>query len=141
MWLVKHNELSFTHKYVDDMLKSSFKDKFVKLTNFDWSLIFQMEVVKKSFLKTISAYSLPKNWNSLPLELKRITSLTVLKKKQRKNTELIQFFLYSKQLLLLSELGLCDSCTFSPQLQILELWQQIFWLKIGISCSSVLWPH
>ena len=37
------------------------------------------------------------------------------------------------------QLGLCDSCTFSPQFQILKLWQQTFWLKKDI--SSVLWPH
>ena len=47
------------------------------------SLSFQMEVVKKSFLKTLPTYSLPKNWNSLPLELKRITSLTVFKNRNK----------------------------------------------------------
>ena len=47
-----------------------------------------MEAVKKSFPKTLPAYSLPKNWNSLPSELKRITSLTVFKKR-KKNAELI----------------------------------------------------
>ena len=41
------------------MLPMLFSDKFVKLTNFDTSLGFQMEDAKKSFLKTLSAYSLP----------------------------------------------------------------------------------
>ena len=63
--LVKHNELTFMHKYVNNMLPSSLNDKFVKLASFERSLSFQMEVVKKSFLKTLPTYSLPKNWNSL----------------------------------------------------------------------------
>ena len=65
------------HKYVNNMLPSSFNDKFVKLASFERSLSFQMEVVKKSFLKTLPTYSLPKNWNSLPLELKQITFLNI----------------------------------------------------------------
>ena len=81
--LVKHNELTFMHKYVNNMSPSSFNDKFVKLASFERSLSFQMEVVKKSFLKTLPTYSLPKNWNSLPLELKRITSLTVFKNRNK----------------------------------------------------------
>ena len=39
----------------------------------------QMEVVKKSLMKTLPAYTLPKNWNNLPLELKRMKSLDVFK--------------------------------------------------------------
>ena len=77
--LVKHCELSFMYKYVYSILPSSFNDMFVKLNSFDRSLSFQMEVVKKSFMKTLPAYTLPKNWNNLPLELKRIKSLNVFK--------------------------------------------------------------
>ena len=88
--LVKHNELAFMHKYVNNMLPSSFNDKFVKLASFERSLSFQMEVVKKSFLKTLPTYSLPKNWNSLLLELKRITSLNVFKNRN-KETILITY--------------------------------------------------
>ena len=40
---------------------------------------FEIEVVKKSFMKTLPAYTLPKNWNNLPLELRRIKSLNVFK--------------------------------------------------------------
>ena len=40
---------------------------------------FQMEVVKKSFMKTLPTYTLPKNWSNLPLELKQIKSLKVFK--------------------------------------------------------------
>ena len=64
--------LRFMHKYVNNVLPSSFNDKFFKLTSYNRSLSFQMEVVKKLFLKTIPTYSLHKNWNSLPLELNRI---------------------------------------------------------------------
>ena len=32
----------------------------------------------------VSYYSLPKNWNSLPVELKRVTSLTVFKIETKK---------------------------------------------------------
>ena len=71
------------HKDIINMLPSSFNDKFVKLASLEQFLSFQMEVVKKSFLKTLPAYSLPKNWNSLPLELKRITSLTVFNKRDK----------------------------------------------------------
>ena len=77
--LVKHCELSFMYKYVYSILPSSFNDMFVKLNSFDRSLSFQMEVVKKSFMKTLPAYTLTKNWNNLPLELKRIKSLNVFK--------------------------------------------------------------
>ena len=38
-----------------------------------------MEVVKKSFMKTLPAYTLTKNWNYLPLELKQMKSLNVFK--------------------------------------------------------------
>ena len=77
--LVKHCELSFMYKYVYSILPSSFNDMFIKLNSFDRSLSFQMEVVKKSFMKTLPAYTLTKNWNNLPLELKRIKSLNVFK--------------------------------------------------------------
>ena len=59
--LVKHNESTFMHKYVYNMLQSSFNDKFVKISSFGRSLSFQMEVIKKSFLKTLPTYSLPEN--------------------------------------------------------------------------------
>ena len=74
------NEISFMHKYVNNKVPNSFSNKFVKLSNFDRSVSFQLEVVKKSFLKTLPAYSMPKHWNSLPLELKRVASLLVFSK-------------------------------------------------------------
>ena len=52
--------MSFMYKYVFSILPSSFNDIFVKLNSFDRSLSFQMEVVKKSFMKTLPAYTLPK---------------------------------------------------------------------------------
>ena len=53
--LTKLNEISFMHKYVNNKLPNSFSNKFVKLSNFDRSVSFQLEVVKKSFLKTLPA--------------------------------------------------------------------------------------
>ena len=108
---VKHNELTFMHKYVNNMLPSSFK--FVRLAGFVRSLSFQMEVVKKSSLKTLPTYSLPKNWNSLPLELKRITSLNVFK--NRNKEKILSSYNLS------CTVNNCYSCTFSTQLQILKL--------------------
>ena len=81
--LTKLNEISFMHKYVNNKLPNSFSNKFVKLSNFDRSVSFQLEVVKKSFLKTLPAYSMPKHWNSLPLELKRVASLSVFKNRYK----------------------------------------------------------
>ena len=49
------------YKYVYSTLPSSFNDKFVKLTSSEQSLDFQMKVVKKSFMKTLPAYTLTKN--------------------------------------------------------------------------------
>ena len=124
--LVKHNELIFMHKYVNNMLPSSFNDKFVELASFERSLSFQMEVVKSH------------SWKQF--QVKQITSPDVFKNRNKeKILSSYNFLLYCKQLLLLLELRLCDSCTFSPQLRILWLWQQMFWLKMGI--SFVLWPH
>ena len=81
--LVSLNEICFLHKYVNNMLPSSFNDKFVKLTSFDQSLSFRMEFVKKSFPKTLPSYLLPEKWNSIPLELRRITSLTIFKNRNK----------------------------------------------------------
>ena len=80
--MVNHNELTVMHKYVNNMLPSSFNDKFVKIASFKRSLSFQMEVVKKSFLKTLPTYSLLKNWNSLPLELKHPLMFVKIEKKK-----------------------------------------------------------
>ena len=62
----------------------------------------QKKLSKNWFLKTLPTYSLPKNWNSLPLELRQIKYLDVFKDRNKKNTELIYFLLYCKQLQLLS---------------------------------------
>ena len=79
----KLDEISLMHKYVNNKLPNSFSNKFVKLSNFDRSVSFQLEVVKKSSLKTLPAYSMPKHWNSLPLEPKRVVSLSVLKNRRK----------------------------------------------------------
>ena len=46
------------YKYVYSILPSSFNDMFVKLESFDRSLSFQIEVVKKSFMNKLPAYTL-----------------------------------------------------------------------------------
>jgi len=71
------------HKYDNNNTPSSFNDRFVKLASFERSLSCEMEVVKKLFLKTLPTYSLPKNWNNLSLELKRIALITVFVNRNR----------------------------------------------------------
>ena len=46
----------FMHKYVNNKLPNSFSNKFVKLSNFDYSVSFQLEVVKKVVPKNISSF-------------------------------------------------------------------------------------
>ena len=65
--LVKHNELTFMHKYVNNMLPSSFNDKFVKLTSFDRSFSFQMDFVKSPSFFLNSNPVIFQIYRSLPL--------------------------------------------------------------------------
>ena len=82
--LIKYNEVIFMHKFVNNKLPLSFKNHFVKLNSFERSLGIQLEKVSKASLKVLPSYSMPKSWNSLPLELKRESSMNIFKKTYKK---------------------------------------------------------
>ena len=59
------------HGTTTNSLKSFFSAFYYQKKK-NW-ILFSMDIVKKSFPKTLLAYSLPKNWHSLQLELMQIT--------------------------------------------------------------------
>ena len=79
--LFKLNQAMFMHKYIAGKLPLSFDNLFTKLNSFERSMSFQIVSVKKSHLRLLPSFSLPKNWNDLPLNLKRLTTPSSLKRK------------------------------------------------------------
>ena len=79
--LFKLNQAMFMHKYIAGKLPLSFDNLFTKLNSFERSMSFQIVSVKKSNLKLFPSFSLPKSWNDLPLNLKRLNTASSLKRK------------------------------------------------------------
>ena len=79
--LFKLNQAIFMHNYIAGKLPLSFDNFFTKLNSFQRSMSFQIVSVKKSHLKLFPSFSLPKNWNDLPLNLKRLNTTSSLKRK------------------------------------------------------------
>ena len=77
----KLNQAMFMHNYIAGKLPLSFDNLFTKLNSFERSMSFQIVSVKKSNLKLFPSFSLPKSWNDLPLNLKRLNTASSLKRK------------------------------------------------------------
>ena len=78
--LLNINQACFVHKFSNNKLPSSFDDFFAKLPNFDRNLSLRLPKIENHQLKIFPSYYLPLLWNSLPLETKRITSVSKFKK-------------------------------------------------------------
>ena len=78
--LLNINQACFVHKFVNDKLPSSFNNFFDKLPNFERNLSICLPKIRNNQLKFFPSYILPFLWNSLPLETKRITSVSKFKK-------------------------------------------------------------
>ena len=72
--LIKLNQATFMFKYVNAKLPPSFDDIFTKLMNFDRSLGFRINGLKREHLKTFATNALPLLWNNLPFELNYIAT-------------------------------------------------------------------
>ena len=78
--LLDLNEIRFVHKFIYMKLPSSFDNFFSKLPNFDRNLSLCTVQLKNIHLKTFPSFSMPLRWNSLPLNIKRISSASKFKK-------------------------------------------------------------
>ena len=78
--LLDLNEICFVHKFIYEKLPSSFDNFFTKLPNFDRNLSLCTIHLKNINLKYFPSYSMPLRWNSLPLNIKRISLVLTFKK-------------------------------------------------------------
>ena len=83
--LLNINQACFVHKFAYDKLPSSFNDFFEKLPSFERNLSLRLPKISNNQLKIFPSYYLPLLWNSLPLETKRIISVSKFKKTYAKS--------------------------------------------------------
>ena len=78
--LLQMNMLSFMYKYDSKKVPPSFENHFTPLINYERSKNYHLINVKCKKLQKFPSYSLPKRWNELSLDEKRINSLSSFKK-------------------------------------------------------------
>ena len=64
----------FMHKLVHKKTPFSFDNFFPKTLNFERSLIFQLQLIRKQKLKSFLSIALTIVWNDLSLDIKRCSS-------------------------------------------------------------------
>ena len=82
--LVNLNHACFMYKLVNNILPPSFNNLFEKLNNYDRTLSFKTLIINKNSLKSFPSFTLIKYWNELSLNLKRCSSLNVLRSKLKR---------------------------------------------------------
>jgi len=73
--LFRLNALTFMHKYHYGKLPSSFDNKFTPLMNSNRTQSYKLNLAANKNLESFPSYFLPKIWNSISLELKKMSSL------------------------------------------------------------------
>ena len=77
--MVEYSLGLFMYKYTHNITPFSFENFFDRLINHDRNLNFKTKMVKSSCLEFFPSFTLPNFWNSLSLDIKRSTSLSVFK--------------------------------------------------------------
>ena len=77
--LTNFNMAVFMHKIVHKKTPSSFDNFFPKTLNFERSLSFQLQLIRKQKLKSFPSIALPIVWNDLSLDIKRCSSTKLFK--------------------------------------------------------------
>ena len=79
--LFQFNCACFMHKIAYGLQPESFQGMFKPLTGSNRTKNFQLDLLKSKFLAQFPASTLPRIWNTLPLELKHTVKHTSFKNK------------------------------------------------------------
>ena len=83
--MIKFNSAIFMFKYMTGKLPLSFNGMFIALAEPNRTKSYKLELVNNKYLESFPTVFLPRTWNSIPLEIKSLGTLTSFKTSFKKS--------------------------------------------------------